>query len=146
MPAAKTSNYEALTVVANEALIMKRIHAAIGSRPDCRLWRCNVGRAVTERGQWMNFGLPGMADLAGILCVNGAGVALFIEVKSEHGRLSPQQQRFRQMVETFGACYIEARSVEDAVRGIDHFKTRFGGAEECRPGRTLNTPSRSGGA
>jgi hypothetical protein len=101
---------------------MKRIHLAIGSRSDCRLWRVNVGTAITDRGQWMSFGLPGMADLAGILRCGEIGVALFIEVKSGKGRLSPQQKRFRDMAVAFGACYVEARSVEDAITGIERYK------------------------
>jgi hypothetical protein len=105
-----------------ERAILKRIHLALGSRHDCRLWRVSVGQGMTDRGQWISFGLPGMADLAGILRCGEIGVALFIEVKSEKGRLSPQQKRFRDMAVAFGACYVEARSVEDAVNGIEQFQ------------------------
>jgi len=52
---------------------------------------------------------PGIPDI--IAMKNG--VVLFIEVKSEKGKLSPSQQDFFRNVENQGCNYIIARSYKD---------------------------------
>jgi hypothetical protein len=101
----------------SEKAIQKQILKAIGSRPDVRLWRQNtgVGRALGSDNV-MAFGLPGCADLSGIVA---GGRRLEIEVKSQDGRQTPQQKRFEQMITRFGGIYILARSVEDAVAQLE---------------------------
>lgn len=52
----------------------------------------------------------GVSDIIGVL---RGGRALFIEVKSKTGRLTPDQLLFKESVERFGALFIVARSVTD---------------------------------
>jgi len=98
----------------------KRIQNAIlrefGTRPDMRIWRQNTGVAKypdkNGRKRRVSFGVPGQADLSGIL---PDGVRLEIEVKSPRGRQTKDQRAWQQMIERFGGVYVLARSVE-AVR------------------------------
>ncbi len=101
--------------------IQARIIAAIGSRPDVRIWRANTGAAQMANGQFVRFGIPGQADLSGI---TADGRRLEIEVKSATGRLRPDQIAFGNMIRKFGGIYIVARSVEQAVQSLDSFIRR----------------------
>lgn len=58
----------------------------------------------------MRFGLPGQADLSGIL---PDGKRLEIEVKSVSGIQHESQKMFQAMIERFGGVYILVRFVED---------------------------------
>ncbi|HUW35621.1 MAG TPA: VRR-NUC domain-containing protein [Planctomycetota bacterium] len=116
-----------------ETILQNKIIRAIGTRPDVRIWRSHPGGA-TLQGRFVRFGIPGQADLTGILPVvqvlvcphcDGQlstpplGVRLEIEVKTESGRLSKDQQAFQGMVERFGGIYVVARSAEDVIRVIE---------------------------
>ena len=94
-----------------------------GTLPDCRLWRANVGAARIggprrAGGRVVRFGLPGQADLTGIL---PGGVRLEIEVKSREGRQTREQRAFQRMIERFGGVYVLARSVQDVWRAIGSY-------------------------
>ena len=100
-----------------EAEIQAEILEAFGASPSLRLWRNNVGVARTLDGQRMRrFGVPGSADILGILKPKGRMVA--IEVKGPRGRLSDKQGLWQQMFEDHGGLYIVARSVEDVTVGL----------------------------
>jgi len=112
----------------SEAEIQGEILFALGSRPDVRLWRSNTGAAVNPSGRFVRFGVPGQGDLSGILrLANGAGVRLEVEVKREDGRQTLQQQTFQHVIERFGGCYVLARSVDEALAGVNAFLARYGG-------------------
>lgn len=99
-----------------EAQIQSAIHRAIGSRPDCRLFRNHVGKVCDSQGRWHSFGLaPGSADLVG-WC---KGRFLSIEVKSATGKVRPDQQRWMDAVNQHGGIAFVARSVEEAVRLLE---------------------------
>ena len=102
----------------SEKAIQAAILKAIGARPDVRLWpqRAGAGRALANN-QVIRFGIPGCADLSGI--VMGSGRRLEIEVKSDKGRQEPQQKRFQEMIQRFNGIYILARSVDDAVEQLE---------------------------
>lgn len=94
-----------------EAQIQSAIHRAIGSRPDCRLFRNHAGKVQDRSGRWHTFGLaPGSADLIG-WC---RGKFLSIEVKTEAGRVKPEQQRWMDAVNQHGGIAFVARSVAEA--------------------------------
>ena len=65
---------------------------------------------------------PGFADLM-VLC---DGRALFLELKSVKGRLSPDQEAFRDAVQAQGHAWALVRSLDDALGALaDHgFTTR----------------------
>lgn len=97
-----------------ESEIQQAIRLALGREPDLVLWRNPVGVGETN-GRKQRFGLcRGSSDLVGVLTVNGVGVAVFIEVKTPTGRLSPEQRMFGELVTRKGAIYCVARSVDDA--------------------------------
>jgi len=101
-----------------EKFIQNDILRTFGTKPTLRLWRANVG-ASTFLGphgkQRVQFGVPGQADLTGIL---PDGRRLEIEVKSAVGRQRPEQANYQKMIEKFGGIYILARSVEDVFKAL----------------------------
>lgn len=79
--------------------------------------------------------LTGMGVHAGFsdLAVLAEGRALFLEVKSARGRLSPAQTAFRDAVQVQGFAWALVRSPEDALAALSAhgFRTRL--AERRRP-------------
>lgn len=57
---------------------------------------------------------PGFADLL-VLC---EGRALFLELKSPKGRLSPRQAEFRDVVQAQGFGWALVRSLDDALNAL----------------------------
>lgn len=66
--------------------------------------------------RFVAFGLPGSADLTGIL---PGGRRLEIEVKRPRERQTSQQLLFQDMIEKYGGLYILAKSVEDVKKKIE---------------------------
>ena len=99
-----------------ETQLVKAVILALGSRFDCRVWRQNTGALRDATGRLIRFGIPGAADITGILA---NGRRLEIEVKTDTGRLSKQQARYGQMIHRMGGLYFVVRSVEDAVDRVD---------------------------
>lgn len=97
-----------------ESQIQAEIMRAFSTRTDMRLWRANVG-AARFKGRVVTFGVPGQADLTGIL---PGGVRLEIEVKKPGGRQSKQQVAYQRMIERFGGVYVLAQCVGDVWRAI----------------------------
>lgn len=97
-----------------ESSILREILLYLGTRTDLRAWRSNSGAALGRRGL-VRFGVPGQADISGILV---GGRRLEIEVKGPTGRMSDQQRKFRAMIECFGGLYILARSVDDVTQAL----------------------------
>lgn len=93
----------------------------LGTRPDLRIWRQNTGSAEyrderTGRARRVAFGVPGAADITGIL---PDGRRLEIEVKSPTGRQSKAQKQYQAIIERFGGVYILARGAEEAIAALD---------------------------
>ena len=81
-------------------------------------FRMNTGAASgTYKGKrwFMRFGSPGMADILCFLPPNHFCHVLWIEVKREGGKLSPDQKAFRDLVQEKGHYYLEANRL-DAVK------------------------------
>ena len=106
-----------------ESQIQAEILRELGSRPDVRLFRNQVGCAQSD-GRWIRYGLtPGSADLIGwqVVAVTpemvGRKLAVFtsIEVKREHGKLTPEQDNWRRVVSAAGGAAGVARSVAEAA-------------------------------
>ncbi len=105
-----------------EKAIQNDILRAFGTLPALRLWRANVGAARIGT-RTIRFGIPGQADLTGIL---PDGRRLEIEVKSPTGRQTPQQRSFQTMIERFNGVYILATSVEEVGRRLAAAGVRLG--------------------
>lgn len=114
-----------------EAQIQYDILRHFGSRPDMLIWRNNVGVGRTlQDDRVKRFGLPGSPDILGVLMIRDSddlqripnhppfGLALGIEVKTEHGRQSEKQQNFEDAFTKRGGIYVLARSIEDVEQAI----------------------------
>jgi len=116
--------------VANaETDIQQRIRLALGTHPQVRLFRNQVGQLPDPRtGRPVQFGLArGSADLIGWRTITvtpemvGQRIAVFtsIEVKTPTGRLTPAQSAWLGAVHTAGGIAGIARSVRDAQQIIE---------------------------
>lgn len=99
-----------------ESQLLDAIRLAVGLRPDrCVLWRNNTGVAIQGTTR-VRYGLcVGSSDLIGI--ANGRFVAL--EVKTQSGRVAPEQAQFLALVNARGGIGRVVRSVEDAMAAVD---------------------------
>jgi hypothetical protein len=109
----------------SETDLLKSILAELCKKYPLGLWhRRNVAAMKTQHG-FIRFGLPGMADISGILPVLIAGcsrgLAIEIEVKTAKGIQSPEQKNWQRAVERAGGVYILTRSVEDCLAQVDRF-------------------------
>lgn len=87
------------------------------AKPAGVFWRANVGAVVSEyqgRKRFTRFGVPGMADIQGIL----NGRAVFIECKSAKGVLSANQIVFGERVSNAGALYLVVRSLDELIQKL----------------------------
>jgi hypothetical protein len=105
-----------------EGEIQAAIRLAAGRAvPGCILWRNSTGVAThapgTPGARTVRYGLAkGGSDLIGLLRVDSLFAAfLAVEVKTETGRLSPEQRMFGDLVIRCGGIFILARSVDDFV-------------------------------
>lgn len=122
-----------------EADTQGAILTAYGALPWLRLWRMNVGKGYTldaikgalallrqgraveaitrlVRAPIVSYGVPGMADLTGMLA---CGRRLEVECKSTKGRLRKEQEVWRDVCARFQVVHIVARSVEDVRAVLD---------------------------
>jgi hypothetical protein len=112
-----------------ETTLQQQIRLALGTRPDARLFRNQVGSLPDPRtGRLVTFGLArGSADLIGWRTVVitpdmvGQRVAVFtsIEVKTPTGRMRPEQETWLGVVRGAGGIAGVARSVGDACKIIE---------------------------
>lgn len=111
----------------SETAIQQRIRLALGKLPWTRCFRNNVGRLPDPRtGRWIEFGVggKGAGDLIGWRTIKvtpemvGQQVAQFVslEVKTATGRVRPEQENWRRVVERCGGLAAVVRSEEDALR------------------------------
>lgn len=85
--------------------------------PYAVIFRNNVGRVKTADGRIFDTGLPkGFSDLSGVRKSDGR--AVYIEVKTPSGRVSPEQSNFIEQMQKYHALAGVARSVEDAIKII----------------------------
>lgn len=99
----------------SETLIVRAIQLE-ASRFGCRLFRNNVGLLETKSGSKMRVGLcVGSSDLIGIA---PDGRFLAVEVKTQVGRTTPEQESFIGMICNMGGIAFVARSTEDFRREI----------------------------
>lgn len=103
-----------------ESHILSEVMVTLGSLQHVRVWRQNVGAARDPvSGRVIHYGLPGMADLSGMVRATTpsgelVGLRLEVEVKSADGRISPKQRTWGAMVERFGGIWLVVRSEDEA--------------------------------
>lgn len=100
-----------------ETEIQSQILKALRSIPTVSFWRSNVDM----RGRYKK-GRVGQADITGLvkMIIGGKpyGIRVEIEVKTDTGKQSPEQEAFQREVEELGGVYILARSVDDVLAGL----------------------------
>lgn len=127
----------------SESRISKEVLVELGKRPDCRLFRNNIGTAiqgqrvkgniessgdsvvVIKGARYVKYGIcnPGGSDLLGFKVVKitqdmvGSDFAQFmvIETKDHKGKPTKEQLNFISMVINKGGLAGIARSIEDAL-------------------------------
>jgi hypothetical protein len=106
----------------SEAAIQQDIRLALGQCPGIRTFRNNVGAIKDRNNRLVRYGLvTGSGDLIGwqSVVITEAMVGqrfarfLSVEVKTPTGRLSPEQETWRQAVLKAGGIAVVARSVDD---------------------------------
>lgn len=99
-----------------ETEIQNQIRMALAE--SCMIFRANVGGFYTDYGGFISSGLPnGFPDLFGFRKSDGKMV--FIEVKTEKGRLRKEQEHFLEVVGRFDVLSGVARSVEEAMEIVN---------------------------
>lgn len=107
-----------------ESVIQREIQRACNTAGSGRrVFRNNVGHAVDQKGHHIRFGVGGRggSDLIGWTQKTitpedvGSTVAIFtaIEVKSQNGKATAEQQRFIDAVNNSGGIGMIARVVDD---------------------------------
>lgn len=80
-------------------------------------FRANVGVFFTKDGRPVRTGLPkGFSDIFGFRKSDGR--AFFLEIKTETGKLSKDQETFLEAMKTLGAISGVARSPKEAIEII----------------------------
>lgn len=115
-----------------EMELLKQIQLALTKR-GCRAFRANVGQGWTGRAMTLSdgtvvikgarrfsTGLPeGFPDL---LVIAPGGRVVFMEVKTESGRVSAAQEHMHEFLTGFGQHVCVVRSVEDAINYMEEIK------------------------
>lgn len=105
-----------------EHALMNTIQAGLSLY--CTMFRINVGKGYTPDDRYFSTGVPvGFSDLFGFR--NKDGKAVFIEVKTKTGRVSPQQKQFLNAMQTAGAIAGVCRSLKDALRLIGIYQNNI---------------------
>lgn len=112
-----------------ETTLQQQIRLALGTHPQARLFRNQVGSLPDPRtGRLVTFGLArGSADLIGWRTIVvtpemvGTRIAVFtsLEIKTPTGRLTPAQRHWQQAVLQAGGVAGVARSVSDALAIVE---------------------------
>ncbi|MEB8121805.1 VRR-NUC domain-containing protein [Staphylococcus xylosus] len=82
-----------------------------------RLWRANVGKVQTKDNRIIKLFPKGFPDTVGFRKTDGKFIV--IEIKTDKGRLRPEQIKFQTFIETQPVIYGVARSVDDAIKIIE---------------------------
>jgi hypothetical protein len=89
---------------------MTMILAHLQRLPGCHFWRANTG-AAKFKDRTVRFGERGQADILGV--AKGRFVA--VEIKTETGRIRPDQDAWGHLITQAGGMYILARCLDDAL-------------------------------
>ncbi|WP_394867733.1 VRR-NUC domain-containing protein [Staphylococcus haemolyticus] len=82
-----------------------------------RLFRANAGKVITRDNRVIKLLPKGFPDTFGYRKSDGKFIA--IEVKTESGRLRPEQEKFKAFAETQNILYGVARSVKEAIKIVE---------------------------
>lgn len=104
--------------VNEHSILVNQILLAVGQMEFVRVWKNSTGVAEID-GRMVAYGLPGSADITGILTnARNLGLRLEIEVKTGNAVQSKKQKAFEKMILDRGGLYLLARSVDDAIKFV----------------------------
>lgn len=117
-----------------EAQVLRACLDLLALYPQVKAWRQNTGAVVSEykgKRRFMRFGLPGQADITGILQEpeprgRGAGIRLEIECKRPGGKQSEAQQEFQTMIQSMGGIYLLVDSADALAAALSEIGIRRG--------------------
>lgn len=103
----------------NEHDIQSLIREELSKHGFC-VFRANVGKVRMQDGRWFDTGLPkGHSDLVAYK----DGRAYFLEVKTETGKIRPEQEKFLAVMrDRYGCAAGIVRSVDDALELVGGYK------------------------
>ena len=93
-----------------ETVLQNQIRCALSHYGVCI--RLNTGVFKTANGDTIKQGIPGMPDL---LFIGDHGKTVWLEVKTQTGKISEEQSRFITMLRERGHIAAIVRSVDEAV-------------------------------
>ena len=103
-----------------ESKLQHDIFAALGALPGVVCWRNNVGVASQgERSVAYGVGGKGAPDLLVEVQRGSWWVAVWLEVKTETGRVRPEQKAWHDAARRMGRHVFVVRSVQDAVEVVE---------------------------
>ena len=105
-----------------EARVKSAVLIALGSLPGVVVWT-NVVGAIQQDGRWIRYGTGGKGApdlLVEVEVVPGLHACVWIELKAQDGRLSPDQVAWRDAALRAGRHWYMARSGAEAVAAIEH--------------------------
>lgn len=107
-----------------EAELQHAIFAALGAQPGVVAWRNNVGVAAQgERSVAYGVGGKGAPDLLVEVQRGSWWIALWLEVKTQDGRVRPEQRAWHEAARRMGRHVHVVRSVEDALEIVQAVRT-----------------------
>ena len=99
--------------------LVNQILISIGMLPFVRVWKNATGAYQDDRGLWVRYGLPGSADITGVLNhSSGVGLRLEIECKTGNAVQSKIQKNFQTMIINMGGLYLLARDAQSSVEFV----------------------------
>jgi hypothetical protein len=93
-----------------ESHLQAAILLAWGNHPRLRIARVNTGAAMLG-GRLVRFGVPGTADIVGLIAPTGR--LFMVEVKTAKGKQRKAQETMQRVVTEYGGLYCVARSLAD---------------------------------
>lgn len=107
-----------------ETVLQNKIRIALN--PYGVSMRINTGVYYTESGSKVRTGLVGIPDL---VLIQPGGKVTWLEVKTKKGRLSANQKRMHDRLQSMGHRVAVVRSVEEAVKVVTAELARRKGEE-----------------
>ena len=116
MRPAKRRRSAAAESAPDENRIQSFIIARLNIIPGVHVWRQNCGALKIDAERFVKFGVPGQADVTGVIrLASGIGQRLEVECKTEDGKSLPTQTSFGARLTSYGALYVIARELDDAL-------------------------------
>ena len=100
--------------------------AAPHALPNVRLFARNVGFFKLQTGHGFKAGIKGQADIWGFL---RGGKSIELELKTKRGKLSPDQERWRDFCLEWGVIYLLLEARDDAnpiARWVEEIRHAIG--------------------